>query len=67
MNAAPADRPEPLAAADISADGNSEPGAVSQSSPDDNPRSPVLGADGALDDPPGEPDDEEYVPLDAEI
>jgi len=63
MNAAPADRPGGQAADDVSDDGNSEPAGASQPDPQDN-LGAAPGGDGRdHDEPPGEPDDDEYVPL----
>jgi hypothetical protein len=63
MDVAPSGRPEQRAAAEISAEDNSDPMSASRPGLDDNPRPPVPGVTGGEDDPPAEPDDDEYVPL----
>jgi hypothetical protein len=63
MNVAPSGRPERRAAAEISAEDNSDPRRASRPGLDENPRPPIPEVNGGEDDPPGEPDDDEYVPL----
>ena len=63
MNVAPSGRPERRAAVETGGADDSNPGRASRPGPDENPRPPVPGVNGADDDLPGEPDDDEYVPL----
>lgn len=63
MNVAPSGRPERRAAVETGGADDSEPGRGSRPGPDENPCPPVSGVNDGDDDPPAEPDDDEYVPL----